>query len=332
MLCEARLGARWLECQIEPDFLKHSPAARLGTARVFSGMSLPTHGFCSVRFSGSKRFSEAWQASLEFAAAGIFLRKGPFFFRCGLGFVAFCASGCVKPNADFDLLRLGTTANVTQADASTSNGDAADSPTTQDGDATSSPSELTTEPVESESDSDSATGALSSAGTSNETTSSASTTSSTMPSAGSCTPMLCYALNDQRSVVSSAVTVLGRAATAFELPGDRRALRVELFTGESSAASRLAIWSSNGDRPGSELVGQAWTLDPLNQWQGATFSEPFALSGQTRYWVVWDTPANAQASMSTSGEIPTHSFQRQGETSWSSENERPMFRLYCCDA
>lgn len=143
--------------------------------------------------------------------------------------------------------------------------------------------------------------------------------------------MLCHALNDLRPVISTAFAAAGRTATAFELTSDRRVLRVELFTGESSGSSRLAIWDTSGNDPGKELVGQAWTLDPMNQWQGANFTQPFELAADTRYWVVWEPPVNAQANLSSSGDLPVHKLQAFGQTAWQSQSVRPMLRVYCCE-
>lgn len=245
--------------------------------------------------------------------------------RGGTLFLAsLLVSSCVKPNADFDPFRVDNN-GTSQANETSTPASSADT-----GVQTQTEDEAASSPPSTSTQTDSSSPSSTSQSTGNSNTTSTTTSETTDASAQDCTPTLCHALNDLQPAISTAFAVAGRTATAFQLNADRRVLRIEIFTGERAQASRLAIWNNSGSDPGSELVGQGWTINSMNQWQGVNFEPAFSISGNTRYWVVWDPPPNAQANLASAGDFPTHKFQADGQTVWQSQSVRPMLRIYCC--
>lgn len=312
----------------EPEIWNILRSRDPGAARIWLGMLLRLVDRRSIGLVSNERPSCVGGCGEGRGIISSRSQRARCFERGTVGLLALWVAGCVKPNAEFDQFRPETTQDVDVA-TETATAQELDTQTSQEGE--SSPAQLTTESLAS-TESKSNTEASTSLTTSSSSTSSDLTSSSAPPTQGSCTPTLCYALNDQRSAISTAFVIAGRRATPFQLSSDRRVMHVEVFTGESSASSRLAIWDTSGGLPGSELVGQDWTLATQNQWQGATFAQPYALSGQTQYWVVWNGPANAQANVASAGDIPNHRFQRSGQTTWEPQNVRPMLRVYCCSS
>lgn len=249
--------------------------------------------------------------------------------RVAVVLASVLASSCVQPNADFDPFRInGSNKNQTNDTSSSSSGPGTPAQAQTGDDAQNSSASSQTQLSTTSSTTSQATSSQSS--DVSDSMSSTTTSQTTTDSGQDCTPTLCHAVNDQQPLLSVAFAEAGRKATAFELTADRRVIRIEVFTGESTASSRLAIWNTSGSNPGSELVGQEWTLDSINQWQGANFEPAFSILGNTPYWVVWEPPVNAQANLASSGTFPTHKFQRQGQSNWQSQSVRPMIRIYCC--
>jgi hypothetical protein len=78
--------------------------------------------------------------------------------------------------------------------------------------------------------------------------------------------------------------------------------RIEIFTGEVSASSRLALWSDDGGAPGRPLASLGWSapfaVDVAKAWVGADLLVPVDVTGGAIYWVVWDPQGNEQVSAS----------------------------------
>lgn len=249
--------------------------------------------------------------------------------RVAVVLASVLASSCVQPNADFDPFRMNGSNNNQTNDTSSSSSGPGTQGQAQTGDDAQNSSVSTQTQLSTTTSSTSQT--INSQSSDASDSMSPTTSQTTQNSAQDCTPTLCHAVNDLQPVISTAFADAGRRATAFELTANRRVFRIEIFTGESVESSRLAIWNTSGSDPGSELIGQAWTLDSMNQWQGANFEPAFSVLGNTRYWVVWEAPANAQANLASSGDFPPHKFQAQGQSNWQSRSVRPMFRIYCCE-
>jgi MYXO-CTERM domain-containing protein len=90
---------------------------------------------------------------------------------------------------------------------------------------------------------------------------------------------------------------MGNVLVAIEyVPAtDVTVTRVELYTGESTGSTQLAIWSS-GAQPGALLAAtDPFNLDMPVDWQGADLTAPLDLLAGTQYWLVWDAVGNEQS-------------------------------------
>lgn len=92
-------------------------------------------------------------------------------------------------------------------------------------------------------------------------------------------------------------------AVRFTPPTDFTCDRIEVFTGDVSGSSAVAIWSKNPvfNQPGTELSSGLWVMSNVASWQGASLSQPVPLSAGTDYWMVWTVIGGCQASL----EVPT---------------------------
>lgn len=65
--------------------------------------------------------------------------------------------------------------------------------------------------------------------------------------------------------------------------------RIELFTGERTGSSTLAIYSHNAamNQPLTSLGSGTFTLQTPNGWQGANMTAPIPVPANTDFWLVW---------------------------------------------
>jgi hypothetical protein len=109
--------------------------------------------------------------------------------------------------------------------------------------------------------------------------------------------------------------------------------RVEVFTGQVAAASRIGLWSHDvsGDQPDVALAGGDFTTVVPNGWQGATLETPVAMTAGTSYWIVWEMPDNSQTSRTATGDMVTYKASDAAGAAWTGPwSEEDKFRLYNC--
>lgn len=154
--------------------------------------------------------------------------------------------------------------------------------------------------------------------------------------------ILCHAENDGSNYDDFAGITGAWFGIAFVAPASFAVQRLEIFTGEVSTASQLDVWSDNATltQPFAPLGSGTFTIQTSVGWQGANMSAPIALTGGTRYWIVWHPVAGAQPSldqpMATFGQDTCVSVD--GGQSWngpfSSMDRHWKFRVYgdCCSS
>jgi hypothetical protein len=114
---------------------------------------------------------------------------------------------------------------------------------------------------------------------------------------------ICHSLNDTPTHLDTVSTGTAWFAIQFDSPLDSTIQRIELFTGEVSAAHQLDLWShapSTG-QPAALLGSGPFAIAPTNAWQGADLAQGVALSGGQTYWIVWRASFGAQASLDLPG-------------------------------
>ncbi|MCK6506887.1 hypothetical protein L6R53_26535 [Myxococcota bacterium] len=120
----------------------------------------------------------------------------------------------------------------------------------------------------------------------------------------------------------------------YEASEDVEVGRIELFTGEGSGMSELAIWSHDAGRnqPLAELTSGDWRLDVTNAWQGADLDECVTLSAGETYWIVWTPIGSEQASIQDTGTDVVYRGSFDGGVTWNGPYEEPWkFSLHCCE-
>lgn len=74
--------------------------------------------------------------------------------------------------------------------------------------------------------------------------------------------------------------------------------RVEVFTGELTGPSELAIWSDDGGAPSQPLaalgVTSSFLVSPPDTWYGADLDVPVPVVAGAKYWVAWDPTGGEQ--------------------------------------
>ena len=109
--------------------------------------------------------------------------------------------------------------------------------------------------------------------------------------------------------------------------------RVEVFTGQVAAASRIGLWSHDvsGDQPDVALAGGDFTTVVPNGWQGADLETPVSMTAGTSYWIVWEMPKSSQISRTATGDMVTYKASDDAGASWTGPwSEQEKFRLYNC--
>lgn len=121
--------------------------------------------------------------------------------------------------------------------------------------------------------------------------------------------------------------------------------RVELFTGEVTAPSFVAIWSDDGgapSRPAAPLgVSGSFLVSPPNTWYGADLDVPVSVVAGATYWVVWDPQGSEQCSCTADpadiqqtywgSNIGTVSGGADWFGPFSFTDRRWKFRMFCSD-
>jgi len=125
----------------------------------------------------------------------------------------------------------------------------------------------------------------------------------------------------------------GILAWRYTAPDDMSVDRVEVLTGEGTAASHMGIWSHNPDldQPGLEMAGGDFVIDPVNDWQGADLDVTVPLLAGETYWIAWTLPAGVQFSRTEGGEMVSYknTFD-EGETWGGPYENTDAFRLLSC--
>jgi hypothetical protein len=76
-----------------------------------------------------------------------------------------------------------------------------------------------------------------------------------------------------------------------------QATRIEMFTGEATGPSSVAIWAHDAvnNQPLASLGSGAFTLLPPNSWQGGNLAAPVPLVPNQTYWLVWLAVSGCQS-------------------------------------
>ncbi len=76
--------------------------------------------------------------------------------------------------------------------------------------------------------------------------------------------------------------------------------RLEFFTGESTGAAAVGIWSDDGSANGAPLAplgySQPFTMNQQNQWQGGVLNNVVSVVAGQKYWVLYDPPTGGSQS------------------------------------
>lgn len=152
--------------------------------------------------------------------------------------------------------------------------------------------------------------------------------------------ILCHSANDGPNYEDLSSTGNAWFAIEFTAPATFSVSRIELFTGEISAASAIDLWSHDAvnGTPSALLSTNPFTIQPTNSWQGVDFAMPTPLVAGTTYWIVWRTVLGAQASLDLPGAVngPTWCVSTTNGSSWigpvQSTDRQWKFRIYgdCC--
>ena len=129
----------------------------------------------------------------------------------------------------------------------------------------------------------------------------------------------------------------GRAATAWSwrsatVPEDMVVNAVQIFTGDRTRDSRVAIWADAAGEPGSEISGEDFLTQATIGWQGAHLGEDLTLLAGESVWVSWETHTG-QVSRAPSGTVVYYKWAWLGSSVWNGPfSETDKFRLlYCAD-
>ena len=105
------------------------------------------------------------------------------------------------------------------------------------------------------------------------------------------------------------IVLMGGALVAFHFTAatTQSITRLEVFTGEQTAPSFLAVWSDDGGAPSAPLaplgVTGSFMVSPPNTWYGADLLAPAAVVAGMKYWLVWDPSGGEQLSGTADAEI-----------------------------
>jgi len=119
--------------------------------------------------------------------------------------------------------------------------------------------------------------------------------------------------------------------------------RVEVFTGELTGPSSLAIWSDDGGAPSKPLAALGFTpsfiVSPPNTWYGADLGTTVSVTAGVKYWVVWDPSGGEQCSCTDSAADVQQTYWGSnlgtvaGGADWfgpfSFPDRRWKFRMFC---
>ena len=150
----------------------------------------------------------------------------------------------------------------------------------------------------------------------------------------------CYAENDGPGF-NNAVSMGGPnplLAVKFTAPSTLTVNGIEVFTGESTGANTVSLWSNDAgnNQPMASLGTGTWAMSSSNSWQGAALSAPVVIVGGATYWMVWGCQNGSQAAVDVAS--PTAVIQQyrgtfNGGATWNgpfSFANRPWkFRLQC---
>ena len=146
-----------------------------------------------------------------------------------------------------------------------------------------------------------------------------------------CVREVCAEFNPLAPVDDSRLTFDGLLAMRLVVLDARRFSGVEVMTGESSGISTLALWDGGTDRlPTTEITRVTWTMTAGKSWQGGDFDTPVERTVGEYFWIVWDTVADAQASMATVGIAYDYAYSNDDAASWLAAQDRWKMRIYCC--
>jgi len=147
----------------------------------------------------------------------------------------------------------------------------------------------------------------------------------------------CHAENDGGGFNDNVSMGGALVGVRFVAPAGLSAARIEVFTGEKTGTSALALWSHDAaaNQPAASLSSGSFTMALPNDWQGADLAAAVPLAAGNTYWVVWTPIGSCQASvdvpMATPGQVYRGSFDN-GQT-WTGPfqfNDRHWkLRLYC---
>ena len=125
----------------------------------------------------------------------------------------------------------------------------------------------------------------------------------------------------------------GILAWRYTAPEDLIVDRVEVLTGEGTAASHMGIWSHNPDldQPGVEMAGGDFVIDPINAWQGGDLDVTVPMMAGETYWIAWTLPGGVQFSRTEGGDTVSYknTFD-EGETWGGPYENTDAFRLLSC--
>ncbi|HLU39561.1 MAG TPA: hypothetical protein VK081_09255, partial [Planctomycetota bacterium] len=148
----------------------------------------------------------------------------------------------------------------------------------------------------------------------------------------------CFALNDQSTAVSGAITgyaFSGPVSVAWEFTtsADLVVQAAQIFTQNTFLAHdmTLEIWSDGGGVPLARLGGGAWKISTAagREWQGTNFDAPVPLPQGLPHWLVWTEPGSSLIPVQPGG-FAVPAAQRMTGGGWTPRTaEAPKFRLFC---
>ena len=120
-------------------------------------------------------------------------------------------------------------------------------------------------------------------------------------------------------------------AYEYTVPEDMVVNALQIFTGDRTRDSRIAIWSDSGGSPGTEVIGRNFDAVPAIGWQGARLGGDQVLTLGEVIWVSWDTHTG-QVSLAPSGTTVTYKWATVGSGIWNGPfSGTEKFRLLYCD-
>jgi len=119
-------------------------------------------------------------------------------------------------------------------------------------------------------------------------------------------------------------------AYEYTVPSGMLVNALQIFTGDCTRDSRVAIWSDVSGEPGVEITGQDFDAVPEIGWQGALLSGATELFAGDTIWVSWHTHIG-QASLALSGSTVSSKWALVGDTTWNGPfSATDKFRLLYC--